>query len=286
MDKRDIEFCLDCAIAAAFDAGRAIMDIYRKEITVEFKTDKSPLTEADKQSNSRIVQRLSTNTAGLPILSEEDSHDLYERRCGWPYFWMIDPLDGTKEFIKRNGEFTVNIALIKRQDPVAGVVFAPAKGELYAGITGVGAWRCVISETGFPSGVKEMREKGTRLPFLKTNTRQPSYTIVASRSHHTAETEWYIKERRREYPDLELVSAGSSLKICRVAEGSADEYPRFAPTMEWDTAAGDAVARAADCDVYVWDAAKWRVGGPLKYNKKDLRNPWFLVQRRDAGTGA
>ena len=245
MEQNNLKAALSVAIRAALAAGRDIMEIYNdpnQDFGIERKADNSPLTLADKAAHRRIADMM--KETGLPMLSEEGAHESYEKRKDWVAFWLVDPLDGTKEFIKRNGEFTVNIALVENGVPVLGVIYVPVKQQLY-------------------HSKMEMKEVAPR-PF----------TVVASRSHLSPETAAFIEELRKEHPDLELISSGSSLKICLVAEGKADIYPRHAPTMEWDTAAGDAIARAAGC--IVMDA---QTGTPLVYNKEDLHNPWFIVSR-------
>ena len=249
---------LEIAKKAALEAGAEIMKIYTdpsQDFGIEKKADNSPLTLADKAAHLCIMRHL--QETGIPVLSEEGQHLPYAERQAWKRLWVVDPLDGTKEFIKKNGEFTVNIALVEDGSPVLGVIYVPVTGILYYGIVGEGAW-------------KEKDEKTEQLPIPSAHD---DYVIVASRSHMTPETEAYIQEARRKHPHVELVSSGSSIKICLVAEGVADAYPRFAPTMEWDTAAGDAIARAAGRRVV--DA---QTGQPLVYNKEDLHNPWFLVE--------
>lgn len=249
---------LATAIKAALDAGRDIMEIYddpEADFGIERKADNSPLTRADKAAHARIMTYLEPTS--IPVLSEEGAHLPYDERRTWQRLWIVDPLDGTKEFIKRNGEFTVNIALVEDCAPVMGVIYVPVKQQLYYGIVGEGATKeedVVRSSLPLPAGER-------------------AFTVVASRSHLSAETADFIDNLRREHPDLELVSSGSSLKICLVAEGRADIYPRHAPTMEWDTAAGDAIARAAGREVV--DAT---TDEPLRYNKEDLHNPWFVVE--------
>lgn len=249
---------LATAIQAALDAGRDIMEIYddpEADFGIERKADNSPLTRADKAAHARIMTYL--EPTGIPVLSEEGAHLPYDERRTWQRLWIVDPLDGTKEFIKRNGEFTVNIALVEDGAPVMGVIYVPVKQQLYYGIVGEGA-------TKEEEGVKSS---------LPLPAGERAFTVVASRSHLSSETADFIDNLRREHPDLELVSSGSSLKICLVAEGKADIYPRHAPTMEWDTAAGDAIARAAGREVV--DAM---TDEPLRYNKEDLHNPWFVVE--------
>ena len=251
---------LELAKTAALEAGAEIMKIYTdpmQDFGVEKKSDNSPLTLADKAAHFCIIRYL--QETGIPILSEEGSHLPYEERKRWKRLWVVDPLDGTKEFIKKNGEFTVNIALVDEGTPVLGVIYIPVTGVLYYGIVGVGAWK----ET--PGTIESLPVEG--------EVGRGSFVIVASRSHMTPETEAYVEEVRRNHSQVELISSGSSIKICLVAEGAADAYPRFAPTMEWDTAAGDAIARAAGKKVI-----DVQTGSPLVYNKEDLHNPWFLVE--------
>ncbi|MCG8479896.1 MAG: 3'(2'),5'-bisphosphate nucleotidase CysQ [Spirochaetales bacterium] len=279
-----IDALVDTMITAALQAGNEVMHVYQGDIAVEMKDDRSPLTEADRRSHTRIdtilEEAMTRGTiARLPLLSEEGTAIPYATRRRWDSFFMIDPLDGTKEFIKRNDEFTVNIALMARSGdtewyPRLGVVYAPALGELFVGREDSAFYWSDIAPSSPPPSVAA----GETLPRAGYDDERP-FTIVASRSHMSAETEEFVETRRREHPDLELVSAGSSLKLCRVADGSADEYPRFAPTMEWDTAAGDAVARSAGCDVRSWDSRRGGAQEPLFYNKEDLHNPWFLVRR-------
>lgn len=272
MDEKTL---LQLALHAAVEAGRAIMDIYEDpdaDFGVEHKADNSPLTLADKRAHEAIAARLAES--GLPLLSEEGRHAAYAERSGWRSLWIVDPLDGTKEFIKRNGEFTVNIALIKEGVPVLGVVYVPVAGDLYfaSGITGARKIEALDIRIT-PERIHELADAGRRLP-LPGNGQRP-FTVVASRSHLTPETECCIEALRQQHPDLQIVSCGSSIKICRVAEGLADVYPRFAPTMEWDTAAGHAVARAAGYEMYRYDTRD-----PLVYNKEDLLNPWFVVRSK------
>ena len=258
------------AITAALEAGRDILGIYndpKQDFGIERKADNSPLTLADKAAHRRIMQHL--DPTGIPVLSEEGAHQDYAKRCAWKTLWIVDPLDGTKEFIKKNGEFTVNIALVTEGTPVMGVIYVPVLGDLYFASQGEAHKACVPCSADFPPADRIVRE-AQQLPL----PREEKYemVIVASRSHMNPETEAYIEQRRQER-EVRLVSSGSSIKICLVAEGVADAYPRFAPTMEWDTAAGDAIARAAGCSVT--DAES---GLPLRYNKEDLHNPWFLVK--------
>jgi 3'(2'), 5'-bisphosphate nucleotidase len=276
---KDKQQLLRLALRAAIEAGREVLNVYAREFSVEEKEDRSPLTEADTRSHDKIEAILKAGSPGIPILSEEGATIPYEERKNWQLFWMIDPLDGTKEFVKKNGEFTVNIALMAATHhgavPVAGVVYAPYLEELFVGSRELGAYRARCAASERCPELEDLPEAGEKLPAPAAGR---PYTIVASRSHMSPETQAFVDARRAEHPDLDLVSAGSSLKLCRVADGSADEYPRFAPTMEWDTAAGDAVARAAGCEVLRWGAEDGAPQGPLTYNKPDLHNPWFLVR--------
>lgn len=256
----------ETAIQAVLRAGDAIMEVYSQPTDaweVEQKADLTPLTLADRRAHAVIVEMLAGT--GLPILSEEGDKSDFAVRKEWKRFWLVDPLDGTKEFIKRNGEFTVNIALIEKGCPVFGVVYVPVADILYIGKSGYGAQRIDHPQD-------EARRKAYTLPQQSDR----SFTVVASRSHLSPETEQYIDTLRKDHPELVCISAGSSLKLCRVAEGQADVYPRFAPTMEWDTAAGDAIVRAAGGKVTDADTKT-----PLVYNKPDLHNPWFVATGKD-----
>jgi len=259
----------------ALQAGRAIMDIYTRPDSswqVERKSDNTPLTLADRESH-RIIARTLEQT-GIPLLSEEGAHLPYAARCKWHRLWVVDPLDGTKEFLKRNGEFTVNIALVEDGLPVMGVVFAPARQRIWWGAKKVGAFTATVSEGRDVDGAMTYIFGESRILPLKARMPGQPFRVVASRSHLSPETEAFIDSLRSEYGEIQTVSAGSSLKFCLVAEGNADIYPRLAPTMEWDTAAGHAISLAAGCVV---SAAT--DGQPLLYNKEDLHNPFFIVRR-------
>jgi len=243
----------------AVDAGKAIMSVYATAFTVEQKEDKSPLTEADKQSNNVIVTGLLSLYPNIPVLSEESASVDYEVRKKWKQFWLVDPLDGTKEFIKRNGDFTVNISLIENGKPTFGVVYVPVTNIGFVGIADVGAFK--ITE-----GIAEKI-------VLGKNENPNLVRVVASRSHLSAETQDFIDKLKDEGKHVVLTSRGSSLKLCMIADGTADVYPRFAPTMEWDTAAAQAVVEAAGKSVLSFPTLQ-----PLQYNKANLLNPWFIVQ--------
>ncbi|WP_422361195.1 3'(2'),5'-bisphosphate nucleotidase CysQ [Reichenbachiella sp.] len=245
---------LETAKIAARNAAIEILKIYESgDFSIEAKADDSPLTLADKASHLAIVAEL--EKTNLPILSEEGRNVPYEERKDWKYFWMIDPLDGTKEFIKQNGEFTVNIALIHSGQPILGVVQVPVQNKLYYATQNEGAFLETDKET-------------FQLKVNSQNTNNEKLKIVASRSHLNQDTQDFLNN----LVNPEIVSMGSSLKLVAVAEGNADLYPRFAPTMEWDTAAADAVVREAGGQVWVRDEKN-----PVQYNKEDLLNPHFLV---------
>lgn len=259
------------AIRAAIDAGNAIMNIYTdpaSDFEIERKADNSPLTKADKAAHKFIVNALSVTP--FPILSEEGKDIPYAERSAWKTFWLVDPLDGTKEFIKKNGEFTVNIALINEGSPVLGVIFVPVRKELYFSADSLGAYKISNLNCAQQPSMDEIKRNATRLPVSMGHQ---GIVVVASRSHQSQDTTHFIENLRKQGQPVTLINSGSSLKICLVAEGSADIYPRFAPTMEWDTAAGHAIAKGAGCDVFHIDGRT-----PLKYNKEDLHNPWFIVK--------
>ena len=259
------------AICAAVNAGRSIMDIYNGadvDFRVENKADNSPLTSADKAAHALITNVLTSTP--FPVLSEEGKEIPYSKREKWDTLWMVDPLDGTKEFIKRNGEFTVNIALIENHTPVLGVIYVPVRKELYFGTDAYGAFKLTDIDYSNLPPADEIMEKSLQLP---TTIAHQGVVVVASRSHITEETINYINNIRRQGQPVTTLNSGSSLKICLVAEGSADIYPRFAPTMEWDTAAGHAIAKAAGCEIYHVDEKT-----PLRYNKQVLKNQWFIVK--------
>ncbi len=271
MNLKDIKVETICDIAR--QAGVAIMDIYDGDHAVEYKDDKSPLTAADKASHEVIVAGLQKSFPNIPILSEEGKDIPYEERKDWDRFWLVDPLDGTKEFIKRNGEFTVNIALIEHNQPVLGVVYVPVQEKLYLGVVGEGAW---IQEQGSKyqeSGSTFEPETSILVPAfqpiqVRVGDKEKGLTVVMSRSHPSPELKEYLKDINVEA----ALPVGSSLKLCVVAEGKADLYPRLGPTMEWDTAAGHAVVLAAGGTV------KTPQGAELLYNKENLLNPYFIVK--------
>ena len=265
----EIKKNIEIAIKASIQAGEEILKIYNdpeSDFSVEKKADNSPLTIADKKSHE-VIQKFLSDT-DVPLLSEEGRSIEFSERKNWEQFWIVDPLDGTKEFIKRNGEFTVNIALAKNGKPVLGVIYVPVSKTLYFGDTTTGAFMCenISGEISFDSIVA----KSEKLPKKKDTK---TYFVVGSRSHMSAETEEYIGKLKQKHPKIDIISKGSSLKICMVAEGFADEYPRFGPTMEWDTAAGHAIANAAGKKLWLTDFSE-----ELTYNKENLLNPYFIVK--------
>lgn len=260
----------DAILQATYAAADAILEVYhqREEIVAQTKSDNSPVTEADLRAHHILNDVLLRS--GWPVMSEEGQHAAFADRRDWEYYWVVDPLDGTKEFIKGNGEFTINIALVQGQTPIFGVVYSPVLNWLYVGGPEMGAYKSMQRVSW-----SELLAQGMRLPGrLPEKT-----TIVASRSHGSPATEALIAHWEGEHGEIERVSMGSSLKICLVAEGRAHAYPRVAPTMEWDTAAGHAVALGAGCSMYqieVMDGMPtW--SKPLIYNKENLLNPYFLV---------
>ena len=258
---------LETAILAALEAGKEILKIYHSgDFDIEIKGDNSPLTKADTASHRVIVRYL--NKTEIPVLSEEGRAIDYRERKDWKQLWIVDPIDGTKEFIKRNGEFTVNIALVEDQKTSIGVIFVPATGILYFSSQAMGAFKVGVDLENFD--LKTVISSASKLPLERED---PTYTIVASRSHMSPETEAYVQDMREKYGEVNLISKGSSLKLCMVAEGQANCYPRFAPTMEWDTAAGQAICEHAGFQVIDWGTKE-----NMLYNREELLNNWFLVK--------
>ena len=254
------------AIKAAIEASKDILTIYKSDdFEIERKEDNSPLTKADKAAHKIISSILQESK--IPILSEEGKSIPYETRKYWDKLWIVDPIDGTKEFIKRNGEFTVNIALIENNRPVIGVIIAPASGVLYFSEKNIGAFKSTTNLDYF--NPENLLAEALPLPL---NHENKAYTVVASRSHLSKETEAYVENLRTKHGEVEFISKGSSLKLCMVAEGKANCYPRFAPTMEWDTAAGQAICEAAGFQVIDFKTKKSMI-----YNREDLLNNWFIV---------
>ena len=252
LDNKKLEKIIKISIAA----GTKIMEIYQRDFEVMEKSDKSPLTEADLAAHNLICEQLTEAFPEIPILSEESSGIEYQDRKDWETFWLVDPLDGTKEFLKKNDEFTVNIALIHKGEAVMGVVYAPALNITYSGAIGLGAFK---------------EEAGTKKEIQVVNTKPETWVLVGSRSHRGEAMDEYLTK----FDHYEFISKGSSLKLCMVAEGSAHLYPRLGPTSEWDTGAAHAVVNAAGGKVTDLE------GNELAYNKENILNPWFMVHSRE-----
>lgn len=255
------EIDVDQLISIAQKAGNAIMEIYARDFEIEIKEDKSPLTEADKKSNVVILEGLKNLYPEIPFISEETKQTSFEYRKHWKRFWLIDPIDGTKEFIKKNGEFTVNIALVEEGIPVVGIVHVPAQNKTYYGVKGAGSFK------------SEDRNQKSEIRNEMHYSAKDKVVVVGSRSHLSPETLQFVEDLKGQGKEVEFRSSGSSLKLCLVAEGEADVYPRFGPTMEWDTAAAHAVALYAGKNVINYETKQ-----PLVYNKENLLNPWFIVE--------
>ena len=224
------------------------------------------MTKADTASHNVITSFLTKTN--IPVLSEEGKTIPYEERKDWSQLWIVDPIDGTKEFIKRNGEFTVNIALIENQKPLIGVIFVPTLGVLYFSCKELGSFKVQVDLKNY--NIEDILKAADKLPFQR---KDKTYTVVASRSHMSRETEKYVAKMKAKHGNINLFSKGSSLKLCMVAEGRADCYPRFAPTMEWDTAAGQAICEYAGFQVIDWGTKE-----NMLYNREELLNNWFLVK--------
>ncbi len=258
---------LETAIKAALKAGEAIMEIYNSNFIVDYKEDKSPLTEADRRANNIINFFLeSTNT---PIISEENNEKSYSERKNWQTCWIVDPLDGTKEFIKKNGEFTVNIALIENKKPLLGVIYAPTTKTLFFGdVTTKTAYKAKLNR--HDSSISEVLNN--TLPLKQGKKISDTIRVVSSRSHLNDDTKNFIETLKSKNKNIKIISKGSSLKFCLIADGEADIYPRYAPTMEWDTAAGHAICNAVNIEVISLDTNK-----AMLYNKENLLNSKFIV---------
>ncbi|MBP1726034.1 MAG: cysQ [Deltaproteobacteria bacterium] len=250
--------CLFAALRAARAAGDAILTVYHGEFDVEYKEDHSPLTVADRRAHTVIKEHLAADErlGGIPLLSEEGRSIPYEVRSRWDHFWLVDPLDGTKEFVKRLDEFTVNIALIQAGKPILGVVLVPAQGLLYYGLQGLGSYKVKR-----PDAVPDLVEG-----LAKASGRDALVRALLDGSDRLPQAE-------RRFGEVALISAGSALKFALVAEGIADIYPRFGPTMEWDTAAGQCLVEQSGGTVVELGAQI-----PLVYNKRELLNPHFICR--------
>lgn len=264
----NLNILLETAIKASLEAGKRIMEIYNSEdFAIEYKNDNSPLTKADIAAHQIIQERLEQTS--IPILSEEGKEIPYKDRVQWNTLWIVDPIDGTKEFIKRNGEFTVNIALIENQIPILGVIYVPVLKELYFGHKQSGSFK--ITNIDYTSPIAKIIAEGLKLPIL---AERKEFTVVASRSHLSEETIVFISELEEIHGSIKSISKGSSLKLCLIAEGLADCYPRFSPTMEWDTAAGHAICKYAGFELIDFETK-----AEMLYNRADLLNNWFIVRK-------
>lgn len=251
-----IESYLESIISASRDAGDAIMKIYDQDDRgIETKGDDSPLTRADLAANKILCDILEDIAPEIPIISEENKNLTYMDRAGWEYCWIVDPLDGTKEFIKKNGEFTTNVALVHRGEPVLGVIFAPALDEMYWASEGNGAFM-------------ELDGEVTEMVVADYLSSDKHLKLVCSRSHLNEDTQAVVDQ----YDEPELVASGSSLKFMMIAKGEAHVYPRMAPTMEWDTCAAQAILQEAGGHVI-----EAETGEPMHYNKENLLNPYFIA---------
>lgn len=258
------------AINASIRAGKAILEVYNsKDFQITEKQDKSPLTKADIESNKIIVKTL--NNYGIPIISEENKQIEYQERKNWKKFWLVDPLDGTKEFIKRRGNFTVNIALIENKSPVKGIIYIPVKKTLYFATKQEGAFKIENTQTEYTS-VGNLLNDATK---LENYTKETRLRIIASQSHFDEETKNYINKLKSKFDKVELLNIGSSLKFTLLAENKADIYPRFGPTMEWDIAAGHAILQASGGRLINLSTKK-----DFTYNKENLLNGKFLAVNR------
>ncbi len=257
------------ALEAALAAGREILAVYASDFAVRAKADRSPLTAADTRAHQTIVRVLASS--GLPLLSEEGRHQPYDQRRRWHRLWIVDPLDGTKEFVSRNGEFTVNIALVENHRPILGIVYAPVADRLYLALHGQGAWRIraasALDREKAAAGWRAVAE-----PLPDPPDARRVFKVVGSRSHANPALDEFLARLRGCYQDLEFTAAGSALKFCLLAEGRAALYPRPAPTMEWDTAAGQCLVEAIGGRVLIWGTDR-----PLDYNRQDLVNPGFIA---------
>lgn len=259
---------------AAVRAGAAIMQIYkeRDSYDVTLKSDHTPITRADRMAHQVI--RESLGTTRIPILSEEGREMRFEERCNWEMFWLVDPLDGTLEFIKGNNEFTVNIALMESNRAIASVVYVPYLKKIYLAELGAGAWLKEGVEPDAEANYSFERVLEGLVHLPRVGEKQGPLRVAVSRSHQTEETAAHIDTLRKEHPDLEVVEQGSSYKFCLLAEGVVDYYPRTTHTYEWDTAAGELILREAGGSTLALPSNE-----RLLYNKEDLHNPWFVARR-------
>jgi 3'(2'), 5'-bisphosphate nucleotidase len=246
-------------------AGDEIVKVYQSDdYQVKRKNDETPLTLADRKSNTVLVKGLQGLFPEIPYLSEESKKTPYQERKGWGHLWLIDPLDGTKEFIKENGEFSINLALIKDGKPIFGILYLPVLGLFYYAGKGYGSYK--IEKNGKTIGLKPEKDN--------KNDVDRNIRVIFSKSHYNQETREYVDRIKKQYYHTEMISVGSAMKLAYLAEGKADIYPRLAPTMEWDIAAGQIIVEEAGGSVVSFQEKK-----SLIYNKEDLRNPWFVAFR-------
>jgi len=268
----DYPALLKLSVNAALKAGEEILRIYNTDFDIETKSDNTPVTLADRTSGDCINAVLADS--GIPVISEESDILDYSIRRAWQRVWIVDPLDGTKEYIKRNGEFAVNIALVENGNPSIGVIYVPVNKEIYFAAKGFGSYKItqhdLIAELTKKNIADNLFEFGRKLPLQKP---PKSYTVVASRSHLSREVNARIRELQNLYGTIDVISVGSSIKQCWVAEGKAHEYPRFGLTMEWDTAAGQCILEQAGGELVDYETRK-----PMVYNKQSMRNGYFIAR--------
>lgn len=254
-----------------YEAGQKILEIYHNHsVHVEWKNDESPLTIADKQSHHYICEQLLNNYPNIPLISEEGDLLDYEQRKHWHTAWLVDPLDGTKEFIKRNGEFTVNIGLIENATPVLGVIYVPVQDTMYVAYKKIGSYKLTHCSEKLHTihNEADLLVASYKLPLQHT---KESFHIAVSRSHFSDETEHFINQVKQRHTNVQTIASGSSIKMCLVAEGIADVYPRLSYSMEWDTAAGEAIVKYSGGSVLDYETNK-----PMQYNKPNLKNPFHI----------
>jgi 3'(2'), 5'-bisphosphate nucleotidase len=262
------------AINAAIRAGAKIMEVYESgELHIKAKSDLTPLTLADTLAHEEIKSNLAVTR--IPVISEEGRSIAYDERSSWDLFWMVDPLDGTDEFINRTSDFTVNIALIQNGYPTIGIVYAPAYKRIYFAVKERGSYHKnnVKPDINAQFNYDEMIENSVKLPIYNTNSN--SLIVVTSRLHISPDTSDYVNELQKKYPDITVIRRGSSLKMCMLAVGKADIYPRLDTTWEWDTAASQLIAEEAGFTVCSVEDEK-----RLSYNKENMQNPWFICKKQ------
>lgn len=259
---------INTAIKAAIDAGDEILKVYHSnDFGVEIKSDNSPVTIADKKASDLIVKALTK--FNYPVLSEEEKEVPYPKRKDWSTLWVVDPLDGTKEFIKKNGEFTVNIALVQNEKPIFGIIYIPVLEEIFYGGKDIGSYK--VMKADFKANTLENEMEGEKLPNAQRD--DDILMLTGSRSHGSEQTQHYFDTLKKNHPKIEFIKLGSALKFCRLAEGLIDIYPRFQYCMEWDTAAGHAILQGVNKDIKKVDDNL-----PLVYNKENLLSPFFIAQ--------